>query len=72
MRVHIIAMAKHWSPKNKEDFYEVSTQSTRVFCWKCPRGHEWRAKMAQVKSGRVPLCTKCRELHNKLKDKLKE
>ena len=62
-------MAKHWSPKNKEEFSEQSTQSRREFWWVCPKGHEWREKMAAVKSRPLPLCSKCRELHNNKQNK---
>ena len=37
--------------------YDVKPQSGRKFYWRCPRGHEWRARVQDVATGRG--CARC-------------
>lgn len=69
-KAHIREMERHWNPKNNETFAEQDLQCSKVFLWRCPRGHEWRDKMAAIRGRPTPLCPKCRELLNKMKDKV--
>jgi len=49
---------KNWNwDKNKENPRWVSPASTRVFWWKCCRGHEWRSSVDSISRSRgCPFC----------------
>ncbi len=50
-------VAKTWSPKNKLKPSEVSSRSNTEVLWKCKKGHEWKARIADRTEGHgCPYC----------------
>ena len=50
-------VAKTWSPKNKLNPSEVSSHSNTEVLWKCKKGHEWKARIADRTEGHgCPYC----------------
>ena len=54
-------VAKEWHPTKNENLKpcDVAPQSHRKVWWKCEKGHEWQATIADRNAGRgCPICYK--------------